>query len=172
MNMNKLFSKILLVWGLFWVLMIVLFLVYLGLWAIADSLLPYRLTVAVVFAILYTVALLLLMAWFWKRLTDAHYPPDYRFAQQHGLPTRAKVVSIRRTRWKRKRSAFSSRPTFWEYELELQVQPANGSAYHVQVAQFIHPHHIPKKGAVIEVKVHPDKPEVVYLSHEPVDYRD
>lgn len=175
MSMRKLFPKILLAWGLFWGLMLALLAVYFGLWAVADALMSSPIAVVVVLTVLYVIGLGALMIWFWKYLNDANQPPDYRYAETHGIPTPAKILSIQRTRWHHKQKQvgwFAVKPVHWEYELRIQVQPTTGTPpYEADAAQFLHPYHTPKKGEVIEVRVHPEKPEVVYLPNQPIPYQ-
>jgi hypothetical protein len=116
--------------------------------------------------IVYVVAFAVISFIFYRRLGRAHSPPEYREAREHGLPATAKVLEIKRTRWRIERNinfSLKIRPRRWEYEMRLRVTRPGEVDYEGMLAEFLDTEQVPKKGATIPVKVHPQHPEVIVM---------
>src|SRR5687768_2439706 len=104
---------------------------------------------------------------FFRRLGDAAAPPEYREAKANGLPATAKVLEIRQTGWHTKRRTnfrLQTTPRRWEYEMRVQVSQPGMPDYEAQLAAYLNGSDVPKKGQVIDIKVHPEQPEVVVIA--------
>ncbi len=164
MNMGQRAVKILKEWAILLGLMLFLHLaLFLG-WGIIEPLGKQAVGPILLLATLYVVALGVIMVVFYRRLGRAGSPPEFREAREQGLPATAKVLEIRRTRWRvRRRRTFDlqSHPRKFEYEMRLVVTRPGADDYEATLAEFLAGGHIPKKGATIPVKVHPQRPEII-----------
>ena len=115
----------------------------------------------------YMIALFLLLFLSFRRFSDATMPPEYREAKTNGLPATAKVLEIRQTRWhtaRRTNFRLQTMPRRWEYEMRVRVSRPGLPDYEAELAAYLIGSDVPKKGQMIGVKVHPQRPEVVVIA--------
>lgn len=169
MNMRQRAPNIFREWAVFFGLLILLNVVlFLG-WVLLEPAATRSVALIVLLMILYLVAFAIILLIFYRRVGRAHSPPEYREAREHGLPATAKVLEIQRTRWRVEPNISFSlklRPRRWEYEIRLRVSRPGEADYEGMVAEFMRADQLPKQGATIPVKVHPQRPEVIVLVHE------
>ena len=167
MNMRRRGPQILKQWGVFFGLLIALHAAWLVLWAVLWPELRRSPSLIVVLVVPYLVALLLLFILFFRRIGDASAPPEYREAKTIGTPATAKVLEIRQTRWHTKRRRnfrLQTTPRRWEYEMRLRVSSPGVPDYEAETAAYLSGNDVPQKGEIIDVKIHPQRPEVVVLA--------
>lgn len=115
----------------------------------------------------YMIALFLLLFLSFRRFSDATMPPEYREAKANGLPATAKVLEVRQTRWhtaRRTNFRLQTTPRRWEYEMRVRVSRTGLPDYEAELAAYLSGRDVPKKGQMIDVKVHPQRPEVVVMA--------
>lgn len=115
----------------------------------------------------YMIALFLLLFLSFRRFNDATMPPEYREAKANGLPATAKVLEVRQTRWhtaRRTNFRLQTTPRRWEYEMRVRVSRPGLPDYEAELAAYLSGSDVPKKGQMIDVKVHPQRPEVVVMA--------
>lgn len=154
-------------WVIFFGLMIVLQVAFfLSIMALEQQLRRSP-SLIIVLVIPYLIALFLLLFVSFRRFSDATMPPEYREAKANGVPATAEVLEIRQTRWHTKRRTnfrLQTTPRRWEYEMRLKVSRPGMPDYEAELAAYLDGSDVPKKGAVIDVKVHPEQPEVVVMA--------
>jgi hypothetical protein len=52
-------------------------------------------------------------------------------------------------------------PTRWEYSIRLRITRRDRADYEAEAVEFLTSDQIPEKGAVVPVRVHPQRPDVV-----------
>lgn len=162
MNMNQRSGKILKEWAIFGAALLLLHLVFfIGIMVLVEK--NPALTPALIWASLYIVAFAVLGEVFYKRLNQAHYPLEYRYAREHGLPATAKVLEIKRTRWRSEREVLFRTYRKYEHQMHIRISREGMADYEADLAEFLKSEQIPQKGAVIPVKVHPENPEVIVM---------
>lgn len=169
MNMRQRGPKIARQWILFFGWMIVLQVALFLSFAALEQHIRRNTTLVLVLIVLFLIALFILMVSFFHRLGDAAAPPEYREAKANGLPAKAKVLEITRTRWHTKRTRnlrLQTTPRRWEYEMRLRVSRPGVPDYEAELAAYLSGSDVPQKGDVIDIKVHPDQPEVVVLARD------
>ncbi len=165
MNMSQRTRQMLKLWAIFGGLLVLLHIFLFVGWVIIE---PYTIDSFTPILVLMTVYLVLFAIigwWFYKRVSEADSPIEYREAEEHGLPATAKVLDIKRTRWRIKRSRnfkLRARPTKFEYQIRVRVNKLSGD-YEAQLAEFLAGDQVPKKGNVIPIKVHPERPDVIVM---------
>ena len=119
--------------------------------------------------------LILLVVFFIVALRSFN-PPVYQEAQRHGQSATAQVLGVKETGWQnriKKRNSLtlkyslpgrSPQPHKYEYELQLQVLPTNGSPYEAKLTQFLETAEVPEKGSTVAVKIHPRRKDIVVLA--------
>jgi hypothetical protein len=166
MNMSQRARQMLKQWAvLFGVLILLHGLLFLG-WVILEpysrrSLIPTVLLI-IVYLIIFTAILLI----FYQRVNLAASPPEYRETHENGVPATAKVLTIERTRWRVKRNRnfrLQSRPTRREYQMLVRVTRPDEPDYEASLAEFLTGDQVPEKGAVIPIKVHPQRPDIIVM---------
>lgn len=169
MNMRQRGPKILRQWLIFFGLMIVLQVALFLSLAALEQHIRRSPALIVVLIVPYLIALFVLLVLFFRRLGDATAPPEYREAKASGLTASAKVLEIRQTRWHTKRRTnfrLQTTPRRWEYEMRVKVSRPGQPDYEAELATYLKGSDVPKKGDVIEIKVHPQRPEVVVLARD------
>ena len=114
--------------------------------------------------LLYLVAFAIILILFYRRINTATEPPEYIEAREQGTPAPAKVLSIERTRWRIERYRnlrFQVRPTRFEYVMRVRVRPEGGPEYESELAAYLSGADTPYKGDTIQVKIHPQRPDVL-----------
>ena len=166
MNMRQRGPKIARQWVLFFgwmiVLQVALFLSFVAL----EQHIRRNTTLVLALVVPYLVALVVLMVLFFRRLGDAAMPPEYLEAKTNGLPASAKVLEIKQTRWHRPRRTnfrLQTTPRRWEYEMRVRISRPGLPDYEAGLAAYLSGSDVPKKGQMIDVKVHPQRPEVVVM---------
>jgi hypothetical protein len=166
MNMSQRASQMLKQWAILGGLLIVLHVfLFIG-WVIIEPYVRDSSTPILVLTVIYLVLFAVIGWWFYKRLVEADSPIEYREAEEHGLSATAKVLDIKRTKWRIKRSRnfkLQGRPTRFEYEMRVRVSLDGQPDYEAMVADFLVGDQVPKKGDVIPIKVHPERPEVIVM---------
>jgi hypothetical protein len=132
-----------------------------------DRSTPIALMVGVMAA--YTLTFTVIIVVFYLRLRRATWPPEFRVAREQGVPTTAHVLEIAPTGWRSTQgssTSFTWRPVKGEYQMRLRVTGRGAGDYEVIVAEYLTAAQVPKIGATIPVKVHPQRPEIVVLTHD------
>lgn len=165
-------------WGIFFGGMILLHVVWFIAWALLLEEIRRSPSLVLILVVPYLIALTVLLILFFRRIGDASAPPEYHEAEANGLPATAKVLDIKQTRWHTKRRTnFRLRPSFhlhttprrWEYEMRVRVSRPGLPDYEAELADYLEGDEVPKKGDVIDVKVHPQRPEVVVMALARID---
>jgi hypothetical protein len=102
-------------------------------------------------------------------LEKASSPPEYREAHEQGVLATAQVLEIERTRWRVRRTRnfrLQPRPAKREYQMRLRVTRPGEPDYEAWLAEFLTGHQVPKKGAIIPIKVHPQRPEIIVMPRD------
>ena len=166
MNMSQRARQMLKQWGILLGLLILLHsFLFLG-WVILEPVAARSTTAIILLMIVYLVLFAIILLIFLKRLGQAASPPEYREAQEQGLPATAKVLTIERTHWRIERNRnfrLQVRPSRREYRMRVRVTREGEPDYEASLAEFLTGDQVPKKGAVIPVKVHPQRPEVIVI---------
>ena len=138
--------------------------VFMGVWALMDRVGLFNRTGAIIWAISLTISMLLAfvaLGWVaWHVLGER----VYRQARAGGLPAQARVLDIQMTRIRRRRR--HHRLPEREHILRVAVAPLAAQEYEARVVQFLDPKYAPRKNAVIAVKVHPRRPDIVVWAGE------
>jgi hypothetical protein len=154
-------------WAVFFGLMIALQVAWFLILMALEQQIRRSPSLIVVLVVPYLIALFGLLVLFFRRLGDASSPPEYREAKANGVPATAKVLEIRQTRWHTKRRRnfrLQTTPRRWEYEMRLKVSRSGMPDYEAELAAYLDGSDVPKKGAIIDIKVHPQHPEVVVMA--------
>ncbi|GAB4549879.1 MAG: hypothetical protein OHK0023_15050 [Anaerolineae bacterium] len=116
-----------------------------------------------VFCVVYGLVMLV----FIKHLNTVSSPPKvYQEASAEGLPAQAKVEEIEQTHWRLSRGDnfwFRVRPRYYEYVIRVSVQLPETPPYPAETTAFLTASQVPKIGDVVQVKVHPQQPEIVVM---------
>ncbi|HEX2620956.1 MAG TPA: hypothetical protein VHL11_12435 [Phototrophicaceae bacterium] len=169
MNMSQRARQMLKQWAILFGLLIVLHLLLFGGWWILEPYTARSTTPTIVLMIVYLVLLAVILLIFFRRLSDAASPVEYREAQEQGLPATAKVLKIERTRWRVKRTRnfrLQTRPQRREYLMRVRVTRPGEADYEASLAEFLTGDQVPKQGAVIPIKIHPQHPQVIVMIHD------
>ena len=154
-------------WAVFFGLLLLLHVAWFFVWVILWQNLRRSPSLILVLVIPYLIGLFILFVLFFRRLGDATEPPEYREAKANGLAATAKVLEIRQTRWHTKRRInfrLQTTPRHWEYEIRLKISQPGMPDYEAETAAYLSGKDVPKKGEIIAIKVHPQRPEVVVLA--------
>jgi len=117
----------------------------------------------------YVIGLAAIIVVFFRRVQRAGSPPEFRVARERGLAATAQVLEIAPTGWHTKQGSsvsFTWRPIRREYQIRLNVTPPGGDAYEVNIAEYLTSDHLPAAGAVVPVRIHPQRPEIVVLDEQ------
>jgi len=115
----------------------------------------------------YLVLFVVILFIFTKRLNRAASPRDYRQARANGIAATAKILYIKRTRWRIRRNlsfSLQTRPARHEYEMRVRVKPPDAPEYEARLAEFITGAEAPSVGDTLSVKIHPSRPDVVVIA--------
>jgi len=155
-----------------WLLLVGLLIVlhavlFLGWMAVMTS--P-RLTITpiVLMMVGYMVLFVIIIVVFTRRLSRATSPREYQEAHDSGIVTTAKILSIKRTRWRIRRNLnfrLQTTPARYEYEMRVRIIPSHAAAYEAELSEFLGGE-VPSVGDSISVKIHPQRPEVVVLARD------
>jgi hypothetical protein len=171
MNQSQRARQMLKEWGILAILLILLHAFLIGGWVILNPGSSRSATANILLMVAYLVLFAIIGWFFYKRVSRAGSPPEYREAREHGLPATAKILEIKRTRWRNKKSQSYKRrglPTRFEYEMRVRVTRPGAEPYEAMLAEFLIGVQIPKKGEEIPVKVHPQRPEVIVMLLDPL----
>lgn len=127
----------------------------------------------------FTVLHLLLLVGFFVVAIRVFNPPVYKEARKYGHPATAQVLAVKKTGWRNRMrkssslvvkipsSGHSRTPFKYEYELQLRVTPGDALPYEAKVTTFLETTEVPSPGAMVDVKIHPRRPDIVILTtHE------
>ena len=166
MNMNQRARQIMKQWAILGVALIVLHVLFFVGYLIINPTNRDSLTPVLILALMYIIAGGIIMWVFYKRVSEAAEPIEYREALEQGLPATAKVLSIERTRWRNKRTRnfrLQVRPQMFEYQMRVRISREGVPDYEVDLAEFLVGDDVPEKGDIIAVKVHPQQPNVIVM---------
>ncbi len=167
MNMSQRARQIMKQWAILLGLLILLHLIVFLAWAIVEPYIMRSPAVTILFAIVYIVLLTAILLLFSQRLERATTPLEYHEAQIDGLSASAKVLDIKQTAWRVRRTLnfqFRIRPYKREYQMRLLVKPPNKSEYEALMAVFLPGSQVPHKGDIIAVKIHPQHPQIIVMA--------
>ena len=138
--------------------------VFMGIWALMDLLGKFTRTGAIIWAIVFTIIMLLACGAVVLYAVYGWGERAYRQARAGGLPAQARVLDVQMTgtRLRRRHHRLPER----EYIIRAAVAPLAGQEYEARVVQFLDPKLAPRMGAPIAVKVHPRRPEIVVWAGE------
>ena len=91
------------------------------------------------------------------------------FYRRLGQAATAKVLEIERTHWRVRRTRnfrFQPRPAKREYQMRLRVTRPGEPDYEAWLAEFLPGGQVPKKGDVIPIKVHPQRPDIIVMARD------
>lgn len=114
----------------------------------------------------YIIAFFLILFVFTRRLSRATVPPELKEAREQGIVASAKVLDIKRTRWRNPRTRnfrLQVSPTRYEYEMRVRVKPASAPEYEANLAEYLSGDDVPTQGDTIPVKIHPQRSEIVVM---------
>ncbi len=114
----------------------------------------------------YMVVFIAILFIFTRRLSRASFPRELKEAHEKGVMASAKVLDIKRTRWRNPRTRnfrLQVSPARFEYEMRVWVKPADAPEYEANVAEYLAGDDVPTKGDTIPVKIHPQRSEVVVM---------
>lgn len=166
MNMQQRGSHILREWLLFFVSLIVLHgVVFFGWLAMMTG---ERFPVAPFIGLMagYMVVFIAILLIFTRRIMAASFPRELKEAHEQGILASAKVLDIKRTRWRKPRTRnfrLQVSPRRFEYEMRIRVKPADAPEYEANLAEYLSGDDIPAKGDTIPVKIHPQRSEIVVM---------
>lgn len=156
-------------WAILAGLMVVLHALLFLAWAALN---PGRSTpIAVIVALMlaYVIGLAAIIVVFSRRIQRVASPPEFRVARERGVAASAQVLEVAPTGWHTKQGSsvsFTWRPIRREYQIRLNVTPPGGDAYEVTIAEYLTSDHVPAAGAVIPVRIHPQRPEIIVLARD------
>ena len=143
-------------------LLLLLHIVLLGAYALLDELRLLTPTTAMVLAGVFVVALAVVMVLCFRIIGFGHLPREEREARAAGLPATARVLAVQQTRWRLDRNTnfkLETTPRRWEYRIFLRVMRPGEPDYEAEVAEFLLSDQVPRKGDVLDIKVHPRDPD-------------
>ncbi len=166
MNMSQRGRQIMKEWAIVGGLLLVLHIgLFLGWWAV-DPAESRAVGPVLVLVIVYLIGLCVTLVVSFRRISMAGLPQVYREARAQGVPASAKVLEIKRTRWRNPRTRnlrLQPRPLRFEYEMRLRVSREGASDYEAPMAEYLSGAQVPEKGDIIPVKVHPQHPDVIIM---------
>ena len=118
----------------------------------------------------YVIGLAAIIVVFFRRVQRAGSPPEFRVARERGLAATAQVLEIAPTGWHTKQGSsvsFTWRPIRREYQIRLKVTPPGGDAYEVSIAEYLTSDRVPEAGALVPVRIHPQRLEIIVLAERP-----
>ncbi len=153
-------------WVRLFVMLAVLHVVVFAGWIVLDPSNGRSPVGVIVLMIAYLVALAVILITATSRIGRAVRPEEFRQALADGDPATARVIAVEPTRW-RTRSNLSfrlrARPPRREYSMTVLVMPATAPAYEARIASFLAGIRVPDVGEMIDVKIHPERPEIVVI---------
>jgi hypothetical protein len=120
--------------------------------------------------LVYVIGLAAIIIVFSRRVQRAASPPEFRLARERGVAATAQVLEVAPTGWRTKQGSsvsFTWRPIRREYQFRLNVTPPGGGAYEVSIAEFLTSDQVPAAGALVPVRIHPQRPEIIVLVERP-----
>ena len=166
MNMSQRARQMTKQWAILLGLLTLLHLLFFLGWIILEPFAKRAPVLVVPLIIAYLVLLAAILVIFYRRLGRADSPPEYREAREQGLPATAKVLEIKRTHWRVRRTRnfrFQQRPAKREYQMRLRVTRPGEPDYEALLAEFLPGGQVPKKGDIIPIKVHPQRPDIIVM---------
>ncbi|MCC7161822.1 MAG: hypothetical protein IT331_04985 [Anaerolineae bacterium] len=109
------------------------------------------------FLVFHTLAVIAVFFAIWR----VFQPPEIRQTKLYGIPAAAQVLESNRTKWRWRR--FSG-PWAREYRLRLQVTPPDRAPFPATTYAYFSPGSEPAVGAVIRVKIHPRRKNLVVVT--------
>ena len=137
-------------------------LLFIGAYAVLDERRLITVNTAAALAAAFVIALVPVMLLCYRIIGRGHRPPEEREARVHGRPATARVLGVQRTRSRLARNTnfkLETTPTRWEYRIFVRVSRPSEPDYDGEVSEFLLTDDVPKKGDVLDVKVHPRDPD-------------
>jgi hypothetical protein len=154
-------------WALLAGLMVLLHALLFLAWAALNPGRGTPIAVIVALMLAYLVGLAASLTVFYRRVRRAASPPEFRVALEQGVLTSALVLDVAPSGWRAQQGSpvsFAARPLRREYQIRLEVTPSDGDAYDVVVAEHLTSDQAPVAGAVVQIRVHPQRPEIAVLA--------
>jgi hypothetical protein len=153
-------------WALGGGLLLGLILLLCVVWAVMDHLRLVSLASAAVVAGAFLVGLAFVMVACFRIIGNADRPPEIREARADGIAATGTVLAVEKTGWKTRRGRGTSLtfgPTRWECSIRLRVTRPDLPDYEAEAVESLTSDQFPERGAVVPIRVHPRRPEVVVL---------
>lgn len=166
MNMSQRGRQIMKEWAIVGGLLLVLHVGLFLAWWIVDPAESRAVGPVLVLVTVYLIGLCVILVVAFRRITMAGQPQVYREARAQGVPASAKVLEIKRTRWRNPRTRnlrLQVSPLRFEYEMRLRISREGVADYEAPMAEFLSGAQVPEKGDIIPVKVHPQHPDVIIM---------
>lgn len=164
MNMRKRASNIQKEWLLLFLWIILLHVFYITITiATADN---SDFTPIIWLTVGYLIAFAVIAFIFARRISHATFPRELKEAREQGIVASAKVLDIKRTRWRNpstRNLRLQVSPVRFEYEMRVRVNPPDAPEYEAQLAEYLSGDEIPTKGDTIAVKIHPQHSEIIVM---------
>jgi uncharacterized membrane protein len=169
MNMQKRGSHILREWLLLLGLLILLHVFLFFGWMSMMTAEKFTIAPMIWLMVGYILTFVVILFIFTRRLSRATSPRELKEAQEQGIVASAKVLDIKRTRWRTPRTRnfrLQVSPARYEYEMRVRVKSANAPEYEVNLAEYLAGDDVPTKGDTIPVKIHPQRSEIVVMARD------
>lgn len=153
-------------WGILAALMVLLHALLFLAWATLNPGRSTPLPLIAALMLAYVIGLAAIIIVFSRRVQRAASPPEFQVARERGVAAIAQVLDIAPTGWHAKQGSsvsFTWRPIRREYQIRLNVTPPVADAYEVSIAEYLTSDRVPAAGAVVPVRIHPQRPEIIVL---------
>lgn len=157
-------------WALFAGLMVLLHALLFLAWAALNPGRGTPTATIVALMLAYVIGLAAIIIVFSRRVQRAASPPEFRVARERGLAATGQVLEVAPTGWRAQQGSpvsFTWRPVRREYQFRLNVTPPGGDAYEVSIAEYLTSDRVPAAGALVPVRIHPQRPEIIVLAERP-----
>lgn len=169
MNMSQRAMQMMKQWAVLFGLIALLHIVLFVAWIILEPVMMRNPALSIGLMTVYLVVDSVILLVFVKQLNKAASPPEYAEARKLGIPATAKVLTIEQTNWRVKPTRnfrLQARPHRREYQMQIRVSRQSVADYEASLAEFLTAEQIPQQGAIIPIKVHPQRPEVIVMIHD------
>lgn len=169
MNMQQRGSRILREWLLLLALLILLHVFLFFGWMSIMTAEKFAIEPFIWLMVGYLLTFVVILFIFTRRLTRATFPRELKETREQGIVASAKVLDIKRTRWRNPRTRnfrLQVSPQRFEYVMRVRVKPTDAPEYEADVAEYLSGDEIPTKGDTIPVKIHPQRSEIVVMARD------
>jgi hypothetical protein len=168
MNMTQRAIQMMKQWGILFGLLALLHVLLFAAWIVFEPAIMRTPALSIGLMVAYLVLDSVALGYFVRQLGKASSPPEYEEARKNGLPAKATVLSIEQTNWKVKPNRnfrLQKSPYRREYQMHIRVSRTGQPDYETSLAEFLTSDQVPQKGAVIPIKIHPQHPNVIVMTH-------